>query len=553
MANKNKVESMRYLIVENGVYYFRKVIPAKLAAAYGKKVIKRSLLTGDLKTAKLRLMAVSLEVHTELDALSTTAEMATHKALILDAALIDKLSALYKRSLLQSDDRKRNLVKSVWGAGAFFGDDDTKIAFAKSPMATVDFSHGIRARIADNNNKILALAKSHMAAMDYASVDLDSLLKNNNIELIAPTPALLNTLKQSMLRARIAYFTEAVARDTGEHTPTSEMAPPVVLDTSLSDGSNVLSLYDLWLKQEPRQAKTAAAYLATANNFNEYVKGIPAAAIKGEQVRDWVAHIAATLAHKTVENKHKHLIAIGELGVRYDKLVNNPFKKAIVSEDMGQKAVERRAYTVEEITKLLTHIGSSSKVSVYDKWVMLLGYSTGARQREICQLQINDVEEVAGVWTIKITKDGKGQVIKNPASRRRIPLHPDLISAGFIRWLDTIKKGRPATARIFPFTPDKYGNPAAAYSKRYGNMATKVLGDTSATCYHSFRHHYIGRLRLVPGYENYEQGRGRLADLLTGHASDLVVDSYDKGFYPVAPLLNIVNKVKLVAMPTLNK
>ena len=537
MANKNKVESMRYLIVENGVYYFRKVIPAKLVAAYGKKVIKRSLLTGDLKTAKLRLMAVSLEVHTELDALSTTSEMATHKALILDAALIDKLSALYKRTQLECDDKSR------------------KDNLAEVPADEFDFEIEIFEHQKEFNKDMLANAKQAMAhrAWDIMNADLARLLSNNNIELIAPTPALLNTLKQSMLRASIAYYTEAAARDTGEHTPTSEMAPPVVLDTSLSDGDNVLSLYDLWLKQEPRHAKTAAAYLATANNFNEYVKGIPAAAIKGEQVRDWVAHIAATLAHKTVENKHKHLIAIGELGVRYDKLVNNPFKKAIVSEDMGQKAVERRAYTVEEITKLLAHIGSSSKVSVYDKWVMLLGYSTGARQREICQLQINDIEEVGGVWCIKVTEDGKDQLIKNASSRRRIPIHPDLIAAGFIKWLTTISKGRPATARIFPFTPDKYGNPAAAYSKRYGNMATKILGDTSATCYHSFRHHYIGRLRLVPGYENYEQGQRRLADLLTGHASGLVVDSYDKGFYPVAPLLNIVNQVVLSPMPMLLK
>ncbi len=44
MANK-KVEGMRYLFVENGVYYFRKVVPEKLQQAYGKKLIKRSLLT----------------------------------------------------------------------------------------------------------------------------------------------------------------------------------------------------------------------------------------------------------------------------------------------------------------------------------------------------------------------------------------------------------------------------------------------------------------------------------------------------------------------------
>ena len=531
MANK-KVEGMRYLLLENGIYYFRKVIPKKLIAAYGKSVEKRSLLTPDLKEAKLRLMRVSLEVHTELSALTAKTETATHQALILDAASIAKLSALYKRSQLEWDDSRRNLVRSLFGDGAH-----------------------MRAHIADNNNKNLVRAKSKMAAMDYSGIGpkLDRLLTANNISLIPPTPALLSSLKQALLRTEIAYYTEAAKRDTGEHTPTSEIAPPVVFNSTLSDEGNILAIYDLWLKQETRTGKTAAAYLTSATAFNEWVKGIPATAITGEQVRDWIASLSKSFAHKTIDNKHKHLIAMGEVGVRYDKLDRNPFKKAIVSEDIGLPTIPRRKYNLEEITKLIAHISTSSKVSTYDKWAMLLGYTTGARQRELCQLQHNDIEEIDGVWTIRITKDGKDQIIKNAASRRRIPIHPDLISAGFIKWLATVSKGRPDTARLFPFKPDKYGNPAAAYSKRYGNMATKVLGDTSATCYHSFRHHYIGLLRLVPGYETYEQGKGRLADLLTGHSSGLVVDTYDKSFYPVAPLLAIVKQVGLEPMPILAK
>ena len=519
---------MRYLLLENGVYYFRKVIPKKLIAAYGKAVEKRSLLTPDLKEAKLRLMRVSLEVHTELSALTAKTETATHKALILDTASIVKLSALYKRYLFVSDDQIRTAAASVFG------------------IANIS---------ATFNLEILGELKAEMAAMDYARVGpkLDHLLTANNISLIPPTPALLSSLKQALLRTEIAYYSEAAKRDTGEHTPTSEISPPVVLNSTLSDEGNILAIYDLWLKQETRTGKTAAAYLTSATAFNEWVKGIPAVAITGEQVRDWIASLSKTFAHKTIDNKHKHLIAMGEVGVRYDKLEKNPFKKAIVSEDIGLATIPRRKYTLEEITKLIIHISTSSKVSSYDKWAMLLGYTTGARQRELCQLQHNDIEEIEGVWTIKITKDGKDQIIKNSASRRRIPIHPDLIAAGFIKWLDTIKKGRPDTARLFPFKPDKYGNPAAAYSKRYGNMATKVLGDTSATCYHSFRHHYIGLLRLVPGYETYEQGKGRLADLLTGHSSGLVVDTYDKSFYPVAPLLAIVRQVELIAIPVLNK
>lgn len=526
MANK-KVEGMDYLICEKGVYYFRKVVPEKLQAAYGQKSVKRSLRTGDLKEAKLLCMRVSVEVHAALDALTAKTEIATHKALILDAALIVKLSALYKRWLFLQDDIMRSEMKEFWGSATA----------AKNFVITT-----------------LAEKKHAMADMNYSvmSVPLTDLLSDNNIELITPTDELLNTLKQSMLRASIAYYTEAAARDAGEHTPTSEIAPPVVLDATLSDGDNLLSIYDLWLKQKPRATKTASSYLHTATSFNEWVKGIPAIAIKGEQVRDWVAELSKKSAYKTILNKYKQLIAIGNVGVRYDALTSNPFTKAVVSEDMGVAKIPRRPYTVEEITKIMTHIEASSKVSLYDKWLLALAYTTGARQRELAQLQINDIEEVEGMWCIKITGDGKGQHLKNASSRRRIPLHPDLIAAGFIRWVDGLKKARPATSRIFPFTPDKHGNPAAAYSKRYASMAKKVLGETSDTCFHSLRHHYVDLLRLVPGYSVIEHGK-RVADKLTGHSDGSVVEKYGAEFYPVQPLLNLVKQVKLVAMPTLTK
>jgi len=68
-------------------------------------------------------------------------------------------------------------------------------------------------------------------------------------------------------------------------------------------------------------------------------------------------------------------------------------------------------------------------------WVILLGLYTGARGHEILQLTEDDVEYVNGTPALHFRKQ-----TKTAASRRVIPIHPELIRLGFLEHVDQVRK-----------------------------------------------------------------------------------------------------------------
>lgn len=68
----------------------------------------------------------------------------------------------------------------------------------------------------------------------------------------------------------------------------------------------------------------------------------------------------------------------------------------------------------------------------YKYWIPLIGLYTGMRLNEICQLLVDDIMCVDGVWIINID-DNDHKKLKTASSRRRIPVHKRLIDLGPLR------------------------------------------------------------------------------------------------------------------------
>ncbi|GMV00393.1 MAG: site-specific integrase [Burkholderiaceae bacterium] len=62
-------------------------------------------------------------------------------------------------------------------------------------------------------------------------------------------------------------------------------------------------------------------------------------------------------------------------------------------------------------------------------WLPVLGLYTGARQEELAQLAVADVREEDGIRCLVITDEGDGKV-KTASSRRKVPLHRDVLDLG---------------------------------------------------------------------------------------------------------------------------
>ena len=66
-------------------------------------------------------------------------------------------------------------------------------------------------------------------------------------------------------------------------------------------------------------------------------------------------------------------------------------------------------------------------------WLVMLAIYTGAREGELCALTVDDVMEKDGTRYLAV-QDGKTE-----AARRVVPIHGDLIAAGFLRYVETCK------------------------------------------------------------------------------------------------------------------
>lgn len=78
-------------------------------------------------------------------------------------------------------------------------------------------------------------------------------------------------------------------------------------------------------------------------------------------------------------------------------------------------------------------------------WSPLLELYTDARIEELCQLHLNDIRKVDGIWCFDINDNTPDKKLKSPASKRLVPIHTRLIELGFLDYKKRVKG-----TRLFP-------------------------------------------------------------------------------------------------------
>lgn len=176
---------------------------------------------------------------------------------------------------------------------------------------------------------------------------------------------------------------------------------------------------------------------------------------------------------------------------------------------------DREEFTAAEITQIFTapvyrveswkatKAGTFRTFQPFHYWLPLLGFFTGARIGELCQLYLDDVRE-EGVWFIDINELTSDKSLKNAWSARRVPLHPKLVELGFVAWCEALKKQ--GFQRVFP---ELSWNPTNRYAKepiRAMSQFFEKLGmpRDGTKVFHSFRH----------GLNNYLQKRSSMPDIM---------------------------------------
>lgn len=210
---------------------------------------------------------------------------------------------------------------------------------------------------------------------------------------------------------------------------------------------------------------------------------------------------------------------------------------------------QQRAMSADELVRLFTgpeyREFAADPAQAHRYWLPLVGLFTGARINELCQLNPQcDIREEDGIPFIDITDKSPGdprilKSVKNKSSRRVVPIHPELLRLGFLRYVREVREA--GHMRLFPSFPLK-GNSAGAGP---GTWFRKLLGDTglrdetegaAVVGFHAFRSTFLSRaMHLdVPG-----------AQWLTGHIDpsvSMVVREY-RGKLELNKKLQIIERI----------
>lgn len=212
--------------------------------------------------------------------------------------------------------------------------------------------------------------------------------------------------------------------------------------------------------------------------------------------------------------------------------LRNAIKKAALHKEAPDKGYSRVDLSTIFSSPLFKSAWSPKRADYGQAlyWLPILMAYTGARREEVAQLLVSDVEQDAesGVWCIAI-RPGDGKSLKTVSSRRRVPLHDDLLALGFLDYRASV----PVSGRLFPkLKPHKDGL-GHAIGKTWDNyLQYEVKLQSTAKPAHGFRHAFKTLCR--------EAGIPKeVHDWLSGHAASNVGDSYGS-----APLSRMAEELK---------
>lgn len=477
---------------KTGIYWLRKRVPDELRALLGKTEEKQSLGTRDPAEAKIKQLEALAAVEARWANLKVGPRSLTERECHEFARNAhDRWVARYRDNPseqpwpVELGGKLFAPQPSIWAERppidlTFFDTESLKIEELETwCLREADSDLAARGLKVDETNR-LKYAKTIGAAMQRAGVALAELARG--LVAPAPTAALVN----------------------GSPLP----APPVA-----KESVPFKDLLDGWAAEKRPARRTIYSWTAVIEKLKKAIGHDDAARVTADDLLRWKsAMVAAGRKPKTIRDANLAPVrAILQWAVDNRKLPSNPAERIT----MGVKAkagVARRGYTDDEAKLVLK--AAIAESDLVRRWVTWLCAYSGARVAEICQLRVEDIVEVGGIWSFKI--DPRAGSLKTVGSERFVPLHPALIEAGFLTFVRKIKKG-PLFASL----------PADRFGSRGGN-GTKVLGrwvrslgldDPRLAPNHSWRH----RLKTLARRHGLAPD---IVDAIVGHQGRTVADSY---------------------------
>ncbi len=285
-------------------------------------------------------------------------------------------------------------------------------------------------------------------------------------------------------------------------------------------------------RQDASDMKKVLQSLPASRNTKPELKSLP------------LAEVVKATGHKLISPKtiNAHIDAFRRLFDWAERHGHSPHKlfEGMKVPKAKDAATERKPFTRDQTRLMFSELTENKKGLIRSeshKWGALLGLFTGARLNEICQLELADIQQEDGVWLLHITDEGddSNKRVKAKASRRKVPIHAELLRLGFLDFV----KSRAGGSRLFP---DYSYNRNGGYGRNLGRWFNETsflpkLGlKSEGVVFHCLRHTMVTRLGQAGVPEPIIQ-------CVVGHAREGVTQQvYLKEGYTIAQLKEAVDR-----------
>jgi integrase len=318
------------------------------------------------------------------------------------------------------------------------------------------------------------------------------------------------------------------------------------------DRDSIMGLVNLWeLDRKPRNPQTRAALERFVRRFVAVIGDIEPRAVTPEHAlrfRDKMEAEGQTPVN--IRKMIKKLRSLFNVGVNERACSVNPFYniRARGLSRLRDQDDSKKPWTRDQLRTIWTRIDEmgqgtrtrrSERIRKDTAVVVKILMFTGARPGEICQLYVDDVLKVDGVWCIRIkADDARHQSVKNRHSARIVPL-PSQVRELVLEQVKARKEAGEERLFCFKFNASKrsYLDPC---TKAFSDFVrgTLVYTDPRQTL-HSFRHSHTDAMKtagLPDGIRYQIAGRERGKGSEAGYGQGVDAKTLAKWMGRVKPI-----------------
>lgn len=535
---------------KRGTFYLRRRIPADVLDAYprGKREFVVSLGTSDraraVQALRRRLVALDDDIEAKRVALREhRIGVPRRRVRSLNAAQLDDLARLWVHAVLDTDEAQRR-------------DGLDEHAFAVLSHRIDEQRAELGRMLARGNTQPIVPAFRaflHLAGLNAALTPHDE-----------------QQAAYRFLQAAVAALEAQARRQAGNVVPTPD-APATARTSPTWDA--VFAAWRDYVVDRPKP--TTIACRTAWRQLEEFARArdvLYPAHVGPPVVSSLVAQMQADgLCASTVNERLRKIRAVYRIAVGRGVLQENPAVATLgLKQPKHMQGRDRRLpFSADDLQAIFgspiftRHRRSPGQSGEASYWIPLLMFYSGARPEEIAGLRLDDLRHAKGVgWYLQLTDlpgseepceravdaEPEGgterRLLKNPASRRNVPVAQQLIDLGLLRYAEAVK--RQGHVMLFPtLRPDSHGKLSGAHGKFFGRYK-KSLGIASPRkVLYSFRHNMKDLLEAANVPSKYLQ---RILGHTTGDGA--VTDGYGSDL-PLEHLVRHFRRVKFPAIPAL--